>query len=252
MEINKIYNEDCKSFLNKISDKFVDLVVTSPPYYNLRDYSCWATYADHIDDVSYWFKELERVLKPGGHICWNIQENIPEPHKDGRHYHPIMPDTINIGISLGLEWEKNIVWNKKNATQLLFGSYPMPGTPIFSDMVEYILVFRKKGKLEYTKEQKEACKLTKERWFEITRNVWEIAPVQASKTFHPAAYPLELPKRCIEVMTVKDSVVLDPFTGSGTTALACKILGRNFIGCEYKKEYFDLANERLANEVDIF
>jgi DNA modification methylase len=106
MELNKIYNENCSVFLPKISDNFIDLVVTSPPYYNLRQYSCWNTYQEHIDDVKIWFTELERVLKPGGHICWNIQENIPEPSERGRHYYPLMPDTVKIGTELGLEWEK--------------------------------------------------------------------------------------------------------------------------------------------------
>lgn len=142
-----------------------------------------------------------------------------------------------------------MVWNKKNATQVLFGSYPYPSTPIFMDLVEYISVFRKPGKLTYTKEQKQASKVEKNRWFEITRNVWEIAPESAKRIGHPAPYPIEIPRRFIEVMTVKDSLVLDPFMGSGTTAIAAKELGRNYIGFELNEEYINLANERLNNLV---
>jgi len=251
MELNKIYLGNCLDVMETIPDELVHLIVTSPPYYNLRDYSCWPTYQDYLKDVWKWFVCLNRILKPGGHICWNIQENIPEPDETGRHYYPLLPDTVKIGLGRGLEWEKNVVWNKKNGTQILFGSYPYPPTPIFTDLVEYILVFKKDGKLEYTKEQKEASKLSKERWFEITRNVWEIAPAKATQIGHPAPYPLEIPKRFIEVMTCKGSIVYDPFMGSGTTALACKLTGRNYLGSEQKQEYLDLSQRRLDAEVDI-
>lgn len=241
----KLYHGDCLEVMRGMEDASIDLIVTSPPYLNLREYSSWNSYEDYMVDVDKWFTEMVRILKKGGHICWNIQENIPEPSKNGRKYHPVLPDTIKIGIDKGLIWEKNVVWNKKNATQILFGSYPYPPTPIFMDLVEYIAVFKKEGKLTFTKEQKSKAKLSKERWFEITRNVWEIPPEKASKVGHPAPYPLELPKRFIEVMTVHDSVVLDPFLGSGTTGIAAKELGRNFIGIEKDKTYFELSENRI-------
>ena len=245
IEINKIYNEDCLEGMKRIPDESIDLIVSSPPYLNLREYSFWESYDNYLEDVEKWFYEMNRILKKGGHICWNVQENIPEPTKQGRWYHPILPDTIKIAIDLDLVWEKNVVWNKKNATQVLFGSYPYPPTPIFMDLVEYVAVFKKKGKLTFTKEQKERAKIEKDRWFEVTRNVWEIAPEKASNIGHPAPYPIELPKRFIEVMTVHDSVVLDPFMGSGTTAIACINTNRNYIGFELDKQYCDIANERV-------
>lgn len=246
---NKIILGDCVEQMRKLPDESIDLIVSSPPYYNLREYSQWKTYEDHLKDVEVWFKEMYRILKKGGHICWNVQENIPEPSRNGRNYYPLLPDTIKIAISNDLVWEKNVVWNKKNATQVLFGSYPYPPTPIFMDLVEYISVFRKKGKLSFTKEQKAECKVEKDRWFEISRNVWEIQPERASRIGHPAPYPVEIPKRFIEVMTVKDSIVLDPFSGSGTTAVACIELGRNYIGIEQNSSYCEIAEKRIEKAI---
>ena len=121
-ELNRIYNEDCLEGMKRIPDESIDLIVSSPPYLNLREYSFWESYDNYLEDVEKWFYEIIRILKKGGHICWNVQENIPEPSKQGRWYHPILPDTIKIAIGLDLAWEKNVVWNKKNATQVLFGS----------------------------------------------------------------------------------------------------------------------------------
>lgn len=246
IDVGKIYNINCLKGIEQLEDNFVDLIITSPPYYNLREYSHWNTYENYIQSLDMWFSSLYRILKPGGHICWNIQENIPEPNKKGRHYYPLLADTIKIGIDKSLEWEKNIVWNKQNATQVLFGSFPYPPTPIFMDMVEYIIIFRKLGKLTFSKEQKEKCKLSKDEWFKITRNVWDISPESSKKIGHPAPFPIEIPHRLIKVMSVKDSVVLDPFMGSGTTAIACLKNDRiNYIGFEQNKEYFDLSNNRI-------
>jgi len=239
---------DCLDIMKGMEDESIDLIVTSPPYLNLREYSSWGSYTEYMQDVDKWFTEMYRIVKKGGHICWNIQENIPEPTKKGRNYHPVLPDTIRLAVDKGLIWEKNVVWNKKNATQVLFGSYPYPPTPIFMDLVEYIAVFKKQGKLTFTKEQKEKAKVEKERWFEIARNVWEIAPEKAKRIGHPAPYPVELPKRFIEVMTVHDSIVLDPFLGSGTTGIAALEMGRNFIGIERDENYIKLAQKRIEKQ----
>lgn len=245
IKLGNIYNVDCILGMNRLESESVDLIVTSPPYFNLRCYASWKTYEDHMKFIDEVFWQCARILKPGGHICWNIQDNLPEPRDDGRHYYPLMPDTVKIGINRGLEWERNIIWNKNSATQMMFGSYPYPPTPIFMAVTESILVFKKPGKLSYSAEQKELSKLGSDEWFTYTRNLWTFAPAKASEIGHSAPFPIDLPTRFIKLMTCVDGVVLDPFMGSGTTALACLELKRNYIGFEYNKEYYELSLHRI-------
>jgi len=246
MKTNVIYNEDCLQGMKKLPDESIDLIVTSPPYLNLREYSYWESYEKYLDDVKLWLKEMERILKKGGYLAWNVQENIPDPKGDYRNYHPILADSIKIGNSNGLVWENNIVWNKNNSTQNYFGSYPYPQTPIFWNMTEPISIFRKPGKRNMSMKEKEECKVDKERWYEIVKGYWEIAPAKASNIGHSAPFPEEIPKRLIEIMTTKNSIILDPFIGSGTTAVVAEKLSRKWIGFEISEKYVNLAYKRLG------
>lgn len=247
LEINKIYCMNCLDGMKLLDDNSIDLVVTSPPYYVLRSYAHWNTYEEYIGDNKKWFEQMTRILKPGGYICWNVQDVIPDPtkFKDKRCHYPLMPDIIKIGMDLGLFWEKNVIWDKNHSTAVYFGSFPKPGTPVFMPVMESIIILRKDGKCELPKNEREEQKLDKNRWFEIVRNIWRIQPESAKRVNHPAPFPLEIPKRFIEIMTTKSSIVLDPFMGSGTTAIAAKILGRNYIGFDYTQEYIDIAMKRL-------
>lgn len=110
---------------------------------------------------------------------------------------------------------------------------------------EVIIVFRKRGKYAGNNEEREKHTLTKDRWFEITRNVWDIAPAKASERKHDAPFPHEIPRRFIEIMTVPSDIVFDPFSGSGTTLEVCQELGRNGIGSEISELYFDRIVERI-------
>lgn len=246
METNKIYNEDCLKGMKKLPENSIDLIVTSPPYLNLREYSYWDSYEKYLNDVDMWFQEMSRILKNGGYLAWNVQENIPNPTDKAREYYPLLADSIKIGNSKNLIWENNIVWNKKNSTQNYFGSYPYPQTPIFWNMTEPICIFRKPGKRDMDMKEKKKCKLDKERWYEIVRGYWEIPAAKASKIGHSAPFPEEIPKRFIEITTTYSSIVLDPFMGSGTTAIACEKLNRNFIGFEKSQEYYYLSLKRLG------
>jgi modification methylase len=249
MNLDRVYYQDCVTGIAELPSNSVDLIVTSPPYYNLREYSQWKTYEEHLEFIDEVFKQCVRVLKDGGHICWNIQDNIPEPREEGRHYYPLMPDTVKIGIKYGLEWERNVIWNKNTATQKMFGSYPYPPTPIFMAITESILVFKKPGKLEYSAEQKEKSKLSSDEWFQLTRNLWTFNTEKASVVGHSAPFPIDLPLNFIKLMSCVDGIVMDPFMGSGTTALACIKSGRRYIGFEYNEEYFNLCNKRIKNEL---
>jgi len=249
LNLNNIYHLDCVDGMQQLDNNCIDLIITSPPYFNLRTYSFWTTYEQHMNFIEQVFQQCVRILKPGGHICWNIQDNLPEPRDDGRHYYPLMPDTVLIGIDNGLEWERNVIWNKNTATQKMFGSYPYPPTPIFMAVTESILVFKKPGKLEYSAEQKEQSKLSSDEWFTLTRNLWTFNTEKASAVGHSAPFPIDLPMNFIKLMSCVGGVVMDPFMGSGTTALACIKMNRNFVGFEYNEEYFKLCNKRINNEL---
>ena len=157
-------------------------------------------------------------------------------------------DIIKIAYDLGLIWERNIYWNKKNSTQVYFGSYPKPGTPIFMCQTEVICVFRKRGKYQGNEQERTENQLTKDRWFTITNNVWEIPPAKASERKHDAPFPHELPRRFIEIMTVPSDIVFEPFAGSGTTLEVCRELDRNCIASEISKKYYEIIKERIDHQ----
>ena len=190
-------------------------------------------------------KSYLELLVGGGYVIWNIQECIPNPVDGERLDYPLMADIIKIAYDLGFIWERNVYWNKNNSTQVYFGSYPKPGTPIFMCQTEVCIIFRKRGKYEGNNEEREQNKLDKDRWFEITRNVWDIAPAKASERKHDAPFPHELPRRFIEIMTVPSDIVFEPFAGSGTTLEVCSELNRNCIASEISVKYYKMICERI-------
>ena len=247
LELNKIYNCDCLELMQQMENEFIDITVTSPPYFNIKQYdnfNFWNSYEDYLESNKNWFKELYRVTKKGGYVFWNIIENLSNVTTCGRCDLPLLADIIKIAVSCGFIWENQIIWQKNNGSQM-FGSYPYPTTPIFKHKKESILVFRKLGKREIDTIEKEKCKLSKKRWFEIVEDIWNIATESAKRIGHPAPFPIEIPRRLIEISTVNSSIVFDPFCGSGTTACACKELGRNFITCDMSEIYCKLAQDRL-------
>ena len=249
---NKLYNCDCLELMKIIEDNKIQLTITSPPYFNLKEYednfSFWDSYDDYLETNKKWFKELYRITRQGGYVCWNIQETIPNPQNGERLDYPLMADIIKIAYDIGFIHERNIYWNKNNSTQIYFGSYPKPGTPIFMCQTEVILIFRKRGKYQGNEQEREKYKLTKERWFEITRNVWEIAPAKASEREHDAPFPHEIPKRFIEIMTIPSDYVFEPFAGSGTTLEVCLQLDRNCIASEISKKYYQKIIKRINHK----
>ena len=244
---NKLILGDCIKEMQELAPESIDLIVSSPPYYNLKDYSMWNKYEDYLLDMAKCFKEFDRILNKGRHVCWNIQDNIPEPSKNHRHYYALMPDTIKIAQGFGFEWERNIIWEKHHATQVMFGSYPYPPNMIYSCTTESICIFRKPGKTDLTNKT-EKSKVDRKEWNVYKNNVWTIKPI--SNPNHPAPFPKELPIRLIKMHSFVNDIVLDPFGGIFTTGVACKEFHRRFIGIEKNKDYFEIGKKGLDNIIE--
>jgi len=260
MKTNIIYNHSCEN-MSEVDNNSIGAVISSPPYYSLKDYCSWKTYDDYLKFLEIVLSECYRALRPGGWVCWNIQECIPFPPNANpghrrtieRYCEPLLAQTISIMSKVGFLYEKTICWNKNTATQRLFGSMPYPSLILISGITEYIITMRKpRGnfKLELSDEIKEKSKLTTEEWKKWAIDVWTFAP--ETHSWHPAPFPYELPNRCVKLFSFFDDVILDPFMGSFTTAIAAKNNGRRYIGFEIHQEYIDKGNLELQANNQLF
>ena len=148
-----------------------------------------------------------------------------------------------------------IIWDKSasSGVSLAWGSFQSASNPVLRDTHEYILVFSKGDFKREKKKQNKQDSISKENFIECSKSIWRFSAVSAKKIGHPAPFPIELPKRLIEFYSFEDDVILDPFMGSGTSALAAIRLKRNFVGYEINKDYIELANRRINNEaLDLF
>jgi len=258
VELDKIYNKSCED-MSEIPDNSVGLVVTSPPYFDLREYATWDTYPEYMQFIRKVLKECYRVLIPGRWICWNVQECIAFPPKQTgqeRYCQALSANTITAMLSLQFLYEKTIIWykGKGTATQKLFGTYPLPGLILCSGLTEHIITARKPRdnfKENVPKDIKERSKITKREWADWAVDLWEFPPAKKSVSGHPAAFPLELPRRCIRLWSFCGDVVLDPFIGGASTAIAAKREDRHYIGYEIHKEFIDEAQNRMTRGVGI-
>jgi site-specific DNA-methyltransferase (adenine-specific) len=248
IELNRIYNEDCLATLGNMEDGLLDLTVTSPPY-NVKlgnnKHNKTRSYDEYDDDKPYdeyieWMKSIFKLVyqktKSGGRCVINIGSG-----QNGRV--TTQSDIIQFMKDIGWIPLTQIIWDKHNCSnRTSFGSFNSPSCPAFPTPFEYILVFAKDSlKLQWKGE----TDLVKEDFVKWTLAKWDFAPERLKKVGHPAAFPVELPLRCVKMLSWKNSIVYDPFMGAGTTALACKQTGRNYIGSEISKEYIEIAEERL-------
>jgi len=244
----ELYTGDCAQVMaERIETASIDLIVTSPPYWNQRAYSFWPQYDDYMADVARWISEAARVLKPGRHCFWVIPDKLPWPPKENgtgeRLYMPIYADTERRAADAGFTCEFPIVWCKPHGTRKMFGSYPYPPTVIHTPMTERICVWRKPGAPDNRRKSHES-RFSKEQWVAWAKDTWDISPQSNSK--HPAPFPIELPTRILTLWSFVGDTVLDPFVGSGTTGEAAILLKRRFIGIDIAAEYVELARQRIG------
>ena len=249
---NYIENSIQKKFINKIllksstkmselPDNSIHLMITSPPYNVSKDYDENLSLKEYLSFLNKVFSETYRVLVRGGRACINIA-NI------GRKPYIPLSDTISkIMIDIGFLMRGEIIWNKSasSGTSTAWGSWCSPSNPTLRDVHEYILIFSK-GAYKREKGNKKIT-IQKEQFIEWTKSIWNMKTESAKKIGHPAPFPEELPFRLMQLYSFESDIVLDPFMGSGTTAVVGLKNGRSFIGYETNKDYVNRANERIRN-----
>lgn len=263
MELNKIFNESCLDTLKRFPDNFLDLVVTSPPYYAGKEYEASEPseegYQEYVDFLEFVFVSCFDKIKPGGHLWINI-DDVHTGLKSIFKVNKVLPTHAILITRLHslYHYKEMILWRKtrgkvaSGGSSRLLGSYGRFGSPGSIPIVqecEYILWFKKPGiRKDVTDERRKESALTSEEFKEYGMQIWDILPERAKKIGHPAPFPIEIPSRIIKVATFKNDTVYDPFTGSGTTAIACNLLDRNFIGSELSEDYCEIARKRLLND----
>jgi site-specific DNA-methyltransferase (adenine-specific) len=248
----------------ELIDRSVHLVITSPPYWQLKDYGSQDqigfhdSYENYINNLNLVWKECYRVLHPGCRLCVNIGDQFARSVYYGRYkIIPIRDEIIKFCENIGFDYMGAIIWQKVTTSNttgggIQMGSYPYPRNGILKLDYEFILIFKKLGDSpKPTKEQKELSKMTAEEWNTFFAGHWNFAGARQDN--HIAMFPEELPKRLIKMFSFVEDTVLDPFAGSGTTNLAAKNLGRNSIGYEINSEFIPVIKQKLGtNQRDIY
>lgn len=243
--------------MRELEDESVHLVVTSPPYWQIKDYGeegqigHGQTLHDYLKDLSVVWQECGRVLKRGRKLCVNIGDQFARASLFGRYkVIPLHAEVITSCEYLGFDHLGSIIWQKRTRMEPsgganVMGSYPYPPNGVVEIDYEHILLFRKQGKQErIPPEEREGSELTKEEWKTFHSGHWYFGG--ARQTGHEAVFPIELPRRLIRMFTLKNEVVLDPFLGSGTTARASIETGRIPVGYEYNPDFIPFIEKKLG------
>ncbi|HUH97896.1 MAG TPA: site-specific DNA-methyltransferase [Anaerolineales bacterium] len=226
--------------MGELPDHSVHLMVTSPPYNVGKDYDDDLTLAEYLAFLRRVWAETHRVLVPGGRACINVANLGRKP------YIPLHAFIIRDMLEVGFLMRGEIIWDKgaSASSSTAWGSWQSASNPTLRDTHEYILVFSK-GNFRRDKPEGRTDTISKEEFLEFTKSVWTVAAESARKIGHPAPFPIELPYRLIQLYTFQGEVVLDPFMGSGQTALAALKAGRHYAGYEVNEDYLELAKRRV-------
>jgi site-specific DNA-methyltransferase (adenine-specific) len=256
--VDEIFHHDARD-MHHVADNSVALVVTSPPYFAGKEYETalgegqvpanYAAYLAMIEDV---FAECVRKLEPGGRIAVNVANLGRKP------YRSLSSDVVWIlQDRLRLLLRGEVVWVKARgaAGSCAWGSFQSPANPVLRDLSERIII-ASKGRFDrafnrrerFAKQLPSEVSIFRDEFMEATTDIWEIPPESANRVGHPAPFPVELPERLIHLYTYADDVVLDPFIGSGTTAVAALRTGRHYLGYDLEASYVERAQMRVARE----
>lgn len=271
--LNKVFYKSSKN-MTEIPDGSVDLIITSPPYFNIKDYSKDGrqvnkhskqknddvgninNFKKYLESLLVIWKECYRVLKPNGKLCINVPLlPIKKAMDSSTHNRTIYDLQSQIQNSILNNTKFSLmdlyIWNRTNSSKkLMFGSYPYPRNFYAQNTTEFVTIYVKPGKPinNIPKKFKEQSKLSIKEWTNLTKQIWNIpAPNRGDAAFgeHSAIMPIELASRCVRLFSFVGDIVVDPFAGSGTTLLAAKKLKRNFVGYEIYKNYKKIIDKKV-------
>jgi site-specific DNA-methyltransferase (adenine-specific) len=254
-QVDVIYHQDARA-MTDVDDHSVALVVTSPPYFAGKEYEAIlgrdgvpADYFQYLGLLRDVFAECKRVLEPGGRIAVNVANLGRRP------YRSLAGDVASIFQDLGLLLRGEVVWWKGRAAggSCAWGSFQSPRNPVLRDITERIVI-ASKGRFDRALDPARRAAaglpshatISRDEFLAATTDLWELAPESAQRVGHPAPFPVELPQRLIELYTYEGDLVLDPFAGSGSTAVAAVRTGRHYLGFDTEESYVAAARQRVA------
>lgn len=228
--------------MKELPDRSVHLIVTSPPYNVGKEYEADLSQDEYLGLLHRVLTETYRVLVDGGRACVNVANLGRKP------YIPLHSFVIQKATEVGFWMRGEIIWDKDPGagTSTAWGSWCSPSNPTLRDTHEYILVFQKPPYWRSAPPGSEPT-LSPREFLTLTRSVWKFGPESAKRVEHPAPFPVELPRRLIQLYSYSGDVVLDPFIGSGTTALAASDLGRRYVGYEVFQDYLAVCRNRITS-----
>jgi len=231
--------------MSMIPDNSLHLMITSPPYNVSKEYDEDLSLKEYLEMLRKVFAETYRVLVNGGRACINVANLGRKP------YIPLSDYISQMMIDIGFNMRGEIIWNKAASASpsTAWGSWMSASNPILRDIHEYILVFSKgdyKRDRKKTEKKRKQNTISKEEFMEWTKSIWTFNAESARRVGHPAPFPIDLPYRLIQLYSFTTDIILDPFMGSGTTAIAALKSNRNYIGFEIKEEYIELIKKRVS------
>lgn len=280
MKIDTVYYKSSHN-MSEVDDDSINLIVTSPPYFDVKDYSmngyqtqnhsskkqfdfgAITSFDEYILSLLFVWKECERVLTPNGKLCINVPLMPITKKNMESHYNRHIYD-IQSTIQQSILTDTNLylldiyIWNRTNPSKkLMFGSYPYPRNFYAQNTIEFIAVYVKDGQPinNLPKKIREKSKLSQEEWIEYTKQIWNIPiPNKNDPAFgkHAAIMPEEIARRCIRLYSYVEDIVLDPFAGSGTTLKVARELHRHYVGYELYEYYKDIIDQKLSINERLF
>ncbi|CAI8270579.1 MAG: Modification methylase RsrI [Methanobacteriota archaeon] len=243
--IDEVVCDDSRK-LSFLPDNCVHLMITSPPYNACKEYDDDLSLNEYLGLLKDVFEETYRVLVPGGRAAINIANLGRKP------YIPLSTYINQIMKEIGFLMRGEIIWDKSASagSSCAWGSFKSASNPCLRDIHEYILIFSKGDyKLPRLKiEKEERCDTIESKEFvEFTKSIWRFPTVSAKRVGHPAPFPIELPRRLIELYSFKGDIIMDPFMGSGSTCIAALDTNRHYLGIDIDQEYCDLALNRISS-----
>lgn len=236
----------CKSSedMGELPDNCIHLMMTSPPYNVGKEYDQNLSLNEYRQLLSSVLKEVYRVLVVGGRASVNVANLGRKP------YIPLHLFVVEEMLSIGFFMRGEIIWDKSSSsgTSMAWGSWQSASNPTLRDTHEYILVFSK-GSAGRHKSPDKPDSITRDEFMEFTKSIWSFPAQRASAVNHPAPFPVELPSRLVKLYTFVGDTVLDPFIGSGTTAVAALRNGRHYVGYDNSDEYCNVARKRISDEL---